>query len=42
MGIRRKNGTINYAELFAKYDYLRKETSIVDLWLIMNALGLDI
>lgn len=29
-----------YVELFAKYDYLRKETTIVDLWLIMTALKL--
>lgn len=32
---------MNYAELFTKYDYLHKETDVVELWLIMTTLGLD-
>ena len=31
----------NYVELFAKYDYLHKETNIVELWIIMSTIGLD-
>lgn len=31
---------IDFAELFAKYDYLHKETNIVELWMIMETLKL--
>ena len=32
---------MKYSELFAKYSYLRKETNVTELWLIMATLKLD-